>query len=176
MAVVPDVSGRAGEAEAGEVAGVARAMREAGAAVEPARLGDDAVLAGGRIRRSDAAYLLVVRVTDSAVYHAYSPGRYDGAAGRPTATRTTGRRVGMRLVLRRADDGTTLWAARGSADVWCKRVEPVPAATVAATVEEDLRAGNGHFYPVPPDAAQLTARLMRRMVARVPVETPLEPN
>jgi hypothetical protein len=176
----PSAAGAEGYNEA--LAGIARGMGEEGARarlVPPARDTADpaALLAAARSAgAADAAYLLLVRITGAGPYRAYAPGRYDGPAGRPTATRTAGRRVGMDLALVRAADGAPLWSARGTGDAWRTRTDVAPRATAAATLDEDLRGGNAHFYPPPPAAQDLTIRLVRRLIARVPVETALEPN
>jgi hypothetical protein len=181
MSVSPPSS--AGADEFGDaLAGIARGMGEEGArarVVPPARDTADpaALLAAARgAGAADAAYLLLVRITGAGPYRTYAPGHYDGPAGRPTATRTSGRRVGMDLALLRATDGAPLWSARGTGDAWHTRTDVMPRATAAATLEEDLRTGNEHFYPPPPAPEALATRVMRRLIARVPVETALEPN
>ncbi len=208
VAVVPPADGSA-SAYAGEVAGVVRGMREAGARVvvlppadgvpapaqpvlggrgfprQPGLAGNVALLASVpdagpdpreetvlRLGRDvDAKYLLVVRVTDSDVFRRYARrgGDDDGEVG----ARTSARRVGLKLSLLRLPDATPVWVASGSGEVWETRTGG-PAR--AATVDDDLAAGNEHLYPPPPPANAVSARLTRRLLARVPSPTELEPN
>ena len=237
LAVVP--AGEAGEAataaRAGELTGVARVMREAGArvrVVEPpagaaqrgaarsapksphahrsatakaaaasrttASSAAFAVEFGGRPRATDvaeqaawrdaaarvaptagqASYVLHVRFTDAGVYRDYEA---NGAGGGGPPTRTTGRRVAMRLALLRLPYGRPVWVAGGTGAMW-RRARAAAAASAgpavaAGNIEEDLRAGNGHLYPAPPPADVLAGRLTRQMLSRVPYPpVELEPN
>jgi hypothetical protein len=185
VAVMPVTDGPAGasdDAGAGALTGVARGMREAGVRVQvvpPAGGGSDPATLLAAARRgdaADAAYVLLVRTTGADPYRTYTPGHYDGPAGRPTATRTSGRRLGLRLALLRAIDGAPLWSSRGTGAAWRTRTDVVAGKTPAMTLEDDLRTGNEHFYPPPPAAETLSTRLTRRLLARLPVETALEPN
>jgi hypothetical protein len=119
----------------------------------------------------DAAYLLVVKVTDDEVYRSYDP--RGGGGGGNVACRTSGRRMGLRLALLRLPDRGAVWVARGSGEVW----EPRRAGPGAAgTVEEDLRGGNLGLYPAPPPQQLVAARLTRRLLHRLPSPVELEPG
>lgn len=189
----------------GELAGVAGGMREAGARVRVrGRVrGNDVtpttrpaadvanfamILApteGGRAAAQAlsgdprATYLLHVRFSESRVYYRYVVPR----TGRPE--RTTGRKVRMRVELLLLPGGTRVWVADGTGNAWRTRTSTiaVPTQTVAGAPAEvhphgegDVPRGELALYPEPPPAEQLTRRLMRRMLARVPRAMEIEPN
>jgi len=117
----------------------------------------------------DASYLLLVDVTDADVYRAF--------AARPAAaSRTSGRRVGLRLALLRLSDGAAVWIAGGTGEMWETWTDERGNAAVPATVDDDLRVGNAGLYPPPPDARVVSRRLTRRLLALVPTPAELQPN
>ena len=125
-------------------------------------------------RQANARYLLVVRVTDTGVFREYALRRQSGGADFSNlAGRTSGRRLGLRLALVRLADATTLWVASGTGEARAERLQG-PAG--GATADEDLRAGNASLYPPPPSTQAVAASLTRRLIARVPNPTELEPN
>ena len=195
VAVVPAPESDAAAAT-GELAGIALGMREAGARarlVAPPELGGrpattraaaDAAApppntprADARAfrdmlrhwgRGGDAAYLLLVDVTNADVYRAF--------AARPAATsRTSGRRVGLRVALLRLSDGAAVWVAGGTGEMWETWTDARDGAT-PATVHDDLRVGNAGLYPPAPDARVVSRRLTRRLLALVPTPAELQPN
>jgi hypothetical protein len=127
-----------------------------------------------------AAYLLVVRLTGSDVYHALAPHRRGRVTDR-AVSRTTGRRVGLRLTLLRLPDELPVWLAGGTGDVWVTREGPADARpaghdTPATPETGDRFAGGLALYPPPPAPERLSRRLTRRLIADLPVATELEPN
>jgi len=158
-----------------EFAGVAGGLREAGARVRLLSP-EEGRLVAGRPRNVAAAYLLVVRLTGSDVYHALAPSRADRAV-----SRTTGRRVGLRLTLLRLPDERPIWLAGGTGDDWVTRqgtadVWPAGPDTPAALESSDRFAGALALYPPPPAPDSLSRRLTRRLIADLPLATELEPN
>jgi len=139
-----------------------------GLAVAPRRLG----------RGTGAAYALVVRFTDAAVYRAYARPDDRGGAGRAAAAeRTSGRRVGVELELVRLADGEPQWVAHGSGEAWNSRNAAAPGAQpAAANVDDDIGGGNLDLYPDPPGAAALSRRLVRRLLAHVPFPVEVLPS
>jgi hypothetical protein len=186
-------------AATGELAGIALGMREAGArarlvappdapgpaaATRPVAGASNKVAAPAhtpradarafrdmlrRLDRGDAAYLLLVDVTDADVYRAF--------AARPAAaSRTSGRRVGLRLALLRLSDGAAVWIAEGTGEMWETWTDARGDAAAPATVDDDLRVGNAGLYPPAPDARVVSRRLTRRLLALVPTPAELQPN
>jgi hypothetical protein len=129
-------------------------------------------------RSTDAAYALVVRFTDAVVYRAYARPEDRGGAGRAAAAeRTSGRRVGVELELVRLPDGEPQWVAHGSGEAWNSRTAAAPGAMpAAANVDEDIGGGNLDLYPDPPAAADLSRRLVRRLLAHVPFPVEVLPS
>ena len=217
VAVVPPADGpasAAAAADAGELAGVVRGLREAGARVRvlpppgtadaplPEAAAADPVTASHPAppyqpvalmadfadpysdaaseaarrwgRAADSRYLLVVRVTDGGVFHEYARRKKsDGADLSHLAGRTTGLRLGLRLALVRLADASTLWVASGTGEA---RAERLHGPAGGATADDDLKAGNAPLYPPPPSPQAVAASLTRRLLARVPNPTELEPN
>jgi hypothetical protein len=163
----------------GEFVGVAGGLREAGARVRLLS-SQEGKLAAARPRNVAAAYLLVVRLTSSDVYHAFAE-PHGGRAADRAVSRTTGRRVGLRLTLLRLPDELPVWLARGTGDVWVTREGPADARpaghdTRVAPETSDRFAGGLALYPPPPALEPLSRRLTRRLIAGLPVATELEPN
>ena len=183
----------------GELAGIALGMREAGArarlvapldpagppaatrpaagaveSLDPAHTPRaDARAFRDTLRRwgrgGEASYLLLVDVTDADVYRAF--------AARPAAaSRTSGRRVGLRLALLRLSDGAAVWIAGGTGEMWETWTDARGDAATPATVDDDLRVGNAGLYPPAPDARVVSRRLTRRLLALVPTPAELQPN
>jgi hypothetical protein len=174
---------RAASEPDGEVAGVVRGIREAGARVQVLPAADARnVTVAARGAAADAAYVLLVWVTDSDVYRRFAPGPRSGNDARLAATRTSGRRVAVRLALLQLPQARPVWLSSGTGEAWESQTAPSPAArgTGASigtqTVEDDLREGNGPLYPPPPDPQALSRRLTRRLLASVPWATDVEPN
>ena len=128
--------------------------------------------------RGSRSYVLLVEVTDALVYRAYAVPRDRGGAGRAAAaSRTSGRRVGLRMTLLRPADGAAEWIAGGEGELSRSRTAAAPgAAPAAANVDDDLGGGNLPLYPPLPRADTLTRRLTRRLLAHVPSMPPLQPN
>ncbi len=158
---------RAPSADAGgEFAGVAGGLREAGARVRvlsPA----EADRVAARPASVAAAYVLVVRVTGSGVYYASAP-RHVGRGGE-FLSRTTGRRVGLRLALLRARDARPVWVAAGTGEAWETRGGRGDA-------DAGSIAGDFALYPPAPAPDWISRRLTRRLIAHLPYATELEPN
>lgn len=125
-----------------------------------------------------ATYRMNVDFTDATVYRAYAAPRDRGGDGRASAaSRTSGRRVGLRFTLVRASDGEARWVAAGSGELWRTRTATAPGAAPAAlTVDDDLASGNLPLYPPPPPAETVSRRLVRRLLALVPSPPPLQPS
>ena len=185
----PQAAARGASAQGDELDGIARGIREAGARVRvvaPEGGAADASADAGAMaevaRRAgvDAAYLLVVRLTDADVYRSYAPRRDRGAgADAAVASRTSGRRVGLRLALLRLPDARPVWLAAGTGDVWQTRAGSAaapPGASIPLSLEEDLRGGHESLYPPPPPPQVVSRRLTRRLLADLPWATELEPN
>jgi len=159
--------------------GVTGGLRDAGARVRllsPAE-GDGVAARPGNV---SAAYLLVVQLTGSDVYHVFATRRGERDADRAVA-RTTGRRLGLRLTLLRLPDERPVWLAGGTGDVWVTRKGsaddwPAGADMPAAPGTSDCAAGALALYPAPPAPDLLSRRLTRRLIADLPVATELEPN
>jgi hypothetical protein len=139
-----------------------------------------AVFAAARRGAVDAAYLLLVWVTDADAYRTYAPRRGPDARTGLAAARTSGRRVALRLALLRLPDAHPVWLAGGTGEAWETQTN-LPAAGLASgdaaarTIDDDLRE-NGALYPPPPDPQALSRRLTRRLLAAVPWATEVEPN
>ena len=199
VAVVAAEQGDVAAAAGGELAGIALGMREAGARARLAAPPDpdgpaaenrpaagaaeaaapahtpraDARAFRDTLRRwgrgGDASYLLLVDITDADVYRAF--------AARPAAaSRTSGRRVGLRLALLRLSDGAAVWIAGGTGEMWETWTDERGNAAAPATVDDDLRVGNAGLYPPAPDARVVSRRLTRRLLALVPTPAELQPN
>ena len=157
---------------AAEVAGVARGLREAGARVRVLSSADSAAVAA-RPATVGTSYLLVVRLTGADVYREFVP-RRGGRMGE-IVSRTTRRRVGLRLTLLRLPDARPVWLAGGTGEAWQTRAgpaDPDPSAAPGA----GPRADDMPSYPPPPDPAVVSRRLTRRLIAHLPFATELEPN
>jgi len=127
-------------------------------------------------RDVDAAYLLVVRVTDDDVMHGFTARRDGGAATpRRIVARSTGRRLGLRLALVRLRDSETVWVGSGTGELWETRTAGMNNGRLL-TPEDDLRDADLSLYPPPPHPANVSVRLTRGLLARVPWPVEIQPN
>ena len=174
----PEAGGRDGASFGPAVDGVASGIREAGARVRVVSPADPSDADEGTPRPAsdvDAAYLLVVRLVDVDEYRRYAP-HAGGFASAPAATRTSGRRMRIRLALLRLPDRAAVWLATGRGEMWNKRtVETIDGAPADASVHQDLFR-NADLYPAPPGARVVSSRLTRRLLADVPPLVELQPN
>jgi hypothetical protein len=163
-----------------EVRGVGRGLRGAGAGVivigpqANDEVDPDAAngAAAADAARDGAAYVMLVRPTAGEVFRSYGRHAVPEQTGERLATRTSGRRVGLRLTLLRVSDGRAVWVARGTGEMWQTRTAG-PAS--AETVDGDL-AGHADLYPLPPPPELVSDRLTRRLLAMVPEPVRPEPN
>jgi hypothetical protein len=166
VAVMPPAGGDF----AREVRGVTRGLGQAGARVvvlaPPDETDDDAAdrSAVSAARGARVAYVLIVRPARGEVYRSYARHSAPDPTGERSATRTSGRRVGLRLALLRASDGAAVWLARGTGEMWQTRTA---APATADTVGADL-AGHPHLYPPPPPPHLVSDRHPRPLGALIP--------
>ena len=175
---VGDVQGAAvndaSETGSGATGGDACSLAPIDPAVSAVQPMDEAALPVG----DRAAYYMLVDFTDAAIYRAYAAPHDRGGDGRAAAaSRTSGRRVGLRFALVRGSDRTAQWVAGGKGELWRTRTAAAPGAAPAAlTVDDDLGAGNLPLYPPPPRPQAVSSRLVRRLLAVLPSPPALQPN
>jgi hypothetical protein len=204
VAVVP-ATDDAATASRGELAGVARGLRDAGARVRVIDPTPAAQPAAARLGPSDFTPAPADRVALLADFI----GDPDSDAARREARRLGHDVNAQYLLFVRVTDGEVihrftpshdagsaartsgrrvglrlaLVRLRDSAAVWVASGTGETWATrsdasgaAATNVEADLAAGNLPLYPPPPPAPDLASRLTRRLLARVPLPVEIEPN